>query len=901
MRRSLLLLAAVSGICGIAYEVLLGRMISSYLGHTYLVSAAVLAGFMIGLALGNLLAHRALRWLPLVEIGIGAYGISAAVLFRHGFEEVVGLLPASAAGPGLVAMALVMVSVPALLIGLAVPLFALHLERQMPDTAGSPRARAFQNIYITYNLAAAAGALALEFLVVRTIGLSGAMIALAVTNVAVGAALWYLGPNRDTLAQLASAGTRPDGYARLALFTAALASGVYQMLVLKLTALVFGPAGQNLALVVAIALLGLAAGSWLSRWRRLSFSALLASAVLILPLGLLTLRPAIELWSEFASLDMPEAALLGGQFLVLLVVTLPGFILLGATVPVILRCYPGTDATPGRGLAIASLGNGIGFLATALLLHAWLGAAGLAVLTVLLLVTATWPLTLRRGHLIWPVAATAIAGGMAALLLTSWPHTYLAMGASELARRDLEQRMTHIVDVKTLRSFDNTVSLVTHKHGFIRMVINGHGALGLGVDGRDPEETMVGMAPALFSDSHEHALVLGLGTGITASAVSETYTKVTIVDSNPLAAEMLPRFDAGNMGLAEQTDLDVRTQDGFVHLLQSGSSYDAIVNTVDSPAHMAAAKLYSLDFLRLASRHLTPGGVYATWFDSSMPLEARHSLILGLKTAFADCSYLMVNSGYSLAICGNSHLGAPASDVPFSDRLRNQLRSLGVDQRAEVFLGYRIAVRHPLGKPPEGTPVSTLDNPELDFLMGRPGADDDFSQPSWHVRQRQLFSRPRPDELEACYAQSLLSWNSPCMEALQQRRCIPDMWLARLARSLTPLPDMVSQVVEIATALHGRGHPDLARELLRAVDEVQVRHALYPIDYHTRVQHYALTRVLAMPEPSWIERVADPAAVRAAAADRAKHARILASQAYETSGYIYKLPMTACPASEPIH
>ena len=56
--RVLMTLALPSGCCGLAYEVLYIRALTTLLGDTLYVHAALLSTFLVGIGLGARLAHR---------------------------------------------------------------------------------------------------------------------------------------------------------------------------------------------------------------------------------------------------------------------------------------------------------------------------------------------------------------------------------------------------------------------------------------------------------------------------------------------------------------------------------------------------------------------------------------------------------------------------------------------------------------------------------------------------------------------------------------------------------------------------------------------------------------------------------------------------------------------------
>ena len=56
-----------SGLCGIAYEILYGRLLGNIIGDQFLVSTAILLTFLLGIGLGARFAHRLWRLLWLID------------------------------------------------------------------------------------------------------------------------------------------------------------------------------------------------------------------------------------------------------------------------------------------------------------------------------------------------------------------------------------------------------------------------------------------------------------------------------------------------------------------------------------------------------------------------------------------------------------------------------------------------------------------------------------------------------------------------------------------------------------------------------------------------------------------------------------------------------------------
>src|SRR4029079_8395728 len=97
------------------------------------------------------------------------------------------------------------------------------------------------------------------------------------------------------------------------------------------------------------------------------------------------------------------------------------------------------------------------------------------------------------------------------------------------------------------------------------------------------------------------AMVVGLGTGITAGALL-AYDGL----NQRVAAELLPGVQRaanlfnGNFNAASSPDLDIRLRDGRRELLGSEESYDLVTLEPPPPSAAGVANLYSTDFYRLA-------------------------------------------------------------------------------------------------------------------------------------------------------------------------------------------------------------------------------------------------------------------------------------------------------------
>ncbi|NUO87634.1 MAG: spermidine synthase, partial [Cupriavidus sp.] len=110
------------------------------------------------------------------------------------------------------------------------------------------------------------------------------------------------------------------------------------------------------------------------------------------------------------------------------------------------------------------------------------------------------------------------------------------------------------------------------------------------------------------------ALVIGLGTGITAGATLAWpgLERRVVAELLPPVARAVPSFK-GNFGVATDPRVEIRLRDGRRELLQSPQQYDLITLEPPPPSAAGVANLYSTDFYRLAATRLQPGGLVAQW------------------------------------------------------------------------------------------------------------------------------------------------------------------------------------------------------------------------------------------------------------------------------------------------
>lgn len=715
-RRFLPIVALLSGWCGIAYELLYSRLLTTHLGDMFQVNAAILTSFLLGIGVGSWVSHRFVRWLWLVELGIGVYSLLVALLLACEPQSILEqLLPVLGHGRGVVTLtAFTFAFLPALLIGFSVPLFSAYARHHL-GAAHSSASEAFNLVYWVYNLGGAACVLAMEYGLLRALGVMQTLLLLASLNLV----------SALVLRQLETPPPEPEVHEPVprrqvsALFWASALSGLYQLFLLKVTETLFGPFHENFALVLALGLAGIALGTWrVSRWR-LSFETLLLGGAAAVGASVLLLQPLFYLWG-YVNAAFGATALFSSlcKAVVLTAMGVVPLTVFGATVPALLGPLTGARTTAGRMLAVSSFGNCLGYVLSVVFLYRALPLRFIA----LLFPAGLWLLGLsvreagvaRRWVLrLLPVPLLVLAG-------VTWSDTLMQLSYRDFSSADmLSHTLSGVRQTELLKRFDSSLSLVRDAQGEESVIINGYRSLVSSRSGRtNLSELLVGTSPALYAPRRERAMVLGVGTGITAGATASLFAHTEGVEINPAVAAALERFSPNNLGLLKRPGFQLIVDDGLTALARSRERYDAIVNTVTSPLYFSSSKLYTREFFELVKSRLSEGGVYSMWFDARVTPEGARIIFETLRESFADCQFVFLTPVYTQVVCGMKPLSAhplPEAEWPADLTALFSAHRLGMGMN-ELY-SHLILRQHRLFETDWLAPVNTFDRPELEFIM----------------------------------------------------------------------------------------------------------------------------------------------------------------------------------------
>jgi spermidine synthase len=645
----------LSGAAALIFQVLWIKQLSLVTGvDVHAVSAGVSA-FFLGLALGSFALGRAsdrtarpLRLYALLETGVALLGVVVTFALARIAPLFVSIemdLPVVAWG-----MLILLVAAPAFLMGGTLPV----LLRSLQAAPGGISAKGGR-LYAANTLGAIVGCLVVSFVIIPALGVQATGVAAAALGLTAAATAVSRGAASATSAPEASpTPSIGEGGSRLALALYALAGGValgYEVAWSQAIVQFISTRSFAFSVVLATYLAGLALGAAIFSRRTdkltdpwTTFGLLITAAGLVALFELAVLGTWLTVWQTNA--EATVAAMTGSifagmcaRFLVaaLTIVFIPTLIL-GAAFPVALRlavnpAHVGRDT--GRVLAFNTLGGIAGTLATGFLLIPTLGIVrSFAILAVIAAMIGLVAIFRGKGSaLVGPRLAVPMLGALTLLLAFFVPSDRLA------------NLLTKSRSDGTIVSYEEglgaTVAVIEQGQAdrrFRRLYIQGVSNTGDAMPSLRYMRLQALLPLLIQKGEPKSALVIGLGTGITAGSLL-AYPGL----ERRVAAELLPsvaRASAlfkGNYDAPHDPRLEVRLRDGRRELLRSEERYDLITLEPPPPSAAGVVNLYSSDFYRLARARLADNGMVAQWLPiATQNDEDTRSLVRSFLDTFPE-------------------------------------------------------------------------------------------------------------------------------------------------------------------------------------------------------------------------------------------------------------------------
>jgi len=763
-----------SGAAGLILEVVWSKYLSFLLGNSiYGVStvvAAFLGGLGIGAAVGGRFAARAKEPLLLyakLELIVAVLGLATPLAY-HAAQPLFAALNALFLGHGAAFLFLrflvlfVALLIPTTAMGATLPLLVSDRSRRDPKTS----ARAVARLYAINTTGAVAGVAIAGFFAIPALGLWRTAALAAALDLSVVAAIFLARPSPPPKAEggampegtVSFASRVPDGIARPSAAAASSAHWIlpvfaisgftailYEVAWTRILAVPFGGMVYAFSAILAIYLIGLAAGAAVATrlLRKVGaavvvFGALQALLAATVALGT-KLFERLPYWqAEAIAWSMGSTAkLLWAEAGIAARIILPPALVLGALFPTAVAVYQrrGREAGASVGAVYAAntVGSIAGSLATAFLLIPWIGTLHSILLAGALnaaiaagaLLAGEGPAFRRRlaaGAVVLSAVAFALFAlprwnpermslGFVRLLRAHW------FGGRELTRRTIDKISTSDVEKLLFYKEGRAAAVTVLETGERRaLLINGKTDATTGVGEDMAQQVMVGQMPLLLAPDASHVCVVGYGSGVTTRAVlTHDVDDVLTVELEGAVIEAAPffRVDAGDpLGDPRHRLL---IEDAGTYLRSTRQMYDVIISEPSNLWIAGMADLFTEEFYRTAARKLRPGGIFCQWVQcyqtSPQTLE---TIFRTLATRFPYGQLFFVDGSADLII-----LASPDQEVGLDlDRIAAawnnptvaaQLARVGVASPADLLRFYRGRLDRAVKAAGEG-PTNTDDN-----------------------------------------------------------------------------------------------------------------------------------------------------------------------------------------------
>ena len=751
-----------SGATGLIYEVLWARMLGLVFGATTLAVSTVLAAFMGGLALGSALAgrlaHRIRKPLSVygwLEIGIAIYALLIPFLFR--WVDNLYALIWQQFQPGFFAFSLwrfllscVMLLLPTTLMGATLPVLSAALVRH-----GST---AVARLYACNLVGAILGTLAAGFVLLPSLGVRTTIIIAAAINLIVGVVA--ISSQRQPI-ELASVEPGVANTEKNAFWLfAALASGFVtistQVSWTRIITMVIGSSTYAFSIVVALFLIGLAAGAWFigRKDRSAKVRGTLVVVEIVTAISLFTSLFVVN-WLPWLLFNLGTnlkisswAGLLGLQILSATLLILVPACLMGMVMPLVLVWATSDPAAMvarvGRAYAVNTIGAIAGAFFTGFVLIPKTSTKFALVLSAVVCVVvaglAYRPATTQRDPALKRALVIGAIPVVVLILIVLTPRMNLAdlsIGAYDSLIRVLAQTREGVAAQANDQSATASVhQLLMYEEGptatvsvrkddqTISMAINGRTNASDSIYDM-PTQVMLGQLPLFVAPRIEKGLIIGFATGITVGSMLQSpIQSVTCIELEPGTVNGSRFFEHVNNLPLDDPRSRLIIDDARTYLRVTPERYDLIVSEPSHPWVPGVANLFTQEFFELGRARLNEQGVFVQWVQIyQLSTESLRSVLATYHKVFPHVLMFRVgglNKGKDLLLFGSNQ---PLNLDRLSERLMDQrvkaeLARVNLSSEADVRSWF-VCDETKLGPAVAGAKINTDDNMHIETTVPR--------------------------------------------------------------------------------------------------------------------------------------------------------------------------------------
>jgi spermidine synthase len=639
----------LSGVAGLIYQVAWTKSLGLVFGHTVYAIATVLAAFMAGLAAGGAYFGSRVRRHPSplalyakIELLIAATGaLSLAGLSGVRMLYLATYHFAAESTPILVALRLLASSLvlflPTFLMGGTLPILAGALTRGSSEVGP-----ALGRLYCVNTAGGVAGALAAGFFLLPQIGLRWTIVSAVVLNLVAGALALAFAAKFTASEPVQSTSAAPTSEVappRYLLITFALVGAtamIYEVAWARLLATTLGSSTYAFSVMLATFLAGIAIGGqlferWSARGGNITLGTYsttqlltgLGGVIFLLVFGQL----ASIMWTLIDATHRTFGGLVVAQLAICSLAILPTAVVFGFNFPVVTVLIAGrrdSEGSSSAGVGRACAANTIGAIAGSIAAGFWLvplvgsfrlvaftAAANLA-LAVFLLGRET------------PIRRYALAGVAALAAIAALAGYSNILYDPATANFGVIPNRSLFPDTWRLSEAVRMNDIVFAEDGLNASiaVIQGQNNLALLTNGKADASTndtltqlMLGHLGMVFHPAPKKVLIIGFGSGMTASAVARypDVQQIDIIEIEPAMLHAAPHLAPLNRDVLRDPRVHVIVDDARNFLFATRNQYDLIISEPSNPWIAGVANLFTEEFYRQIRSRLGPGGMLVQW------------------------------------------------------------------------------------------------------------------------------------------------------------------------------------------------------------------------------------------------------------------------------------------------
>ena len=237
-------------------------------------------------------------------------------------------------------------------------------------------------------------------------------------------------------------------------------------------------------------------------------------------------------------------------------------------------------------------------------------------------------------------------------------------------------------------------------------------------------QLLLGHLGALAHPAPRRVLVIGLGSGMTVSALARypEVERLDCVEIEPAVLRAAPLLTSLSRNVLQDPRVHVIFDDARNFLFTSGERYDLIVSEPSNPWVAGIASLYTREFYAAAQRRLSPGGIFVQWVQAYSVFPADLRMVFATFLSEFKSATLWHGEVNDLLLMAPSPSAKNMRDrvgaLWGNPLLHDDFSQLGMEQPGGLF-GLYLLGDEELRAFSAGAPINTDDLPLLEYHAPR--------------------------------------------------------------------------------------------------------------------------------------------------------------------------------------